>query len=193
LDGLVEQVIEKKPSSSRTLIYKYDQVQRLVKVEDSSLGAYGYEYDQLGGRTKWTGPRDVAGSAAYDWAGRMTQLHGNACLHDGSGNLVSYALGGTKSLFDYSANNQLVLVRRNNRQTRYRYDGEGKLVARASSVESGGELTRFVCNPHSSSFEPLAMLDSQGRMVLYLWGWGAPLATISYGKTEFLFVDGLCL
>ena len=65
-DGLIEGIKEWSPQVQKTVAYEYDQVQRLVTVNDSRAGATRYTYDPLGNRTQVVNPDGRAINSAYD-------------------------------------------------------------------------------------------------------------------------------
>jgi RHS repeat-associated protein len=184
-DGLIAALSEWSPHGDRRLAFVYDQVQRLVTVDDSAGRRWQAEYDPFGNRTLagWRG--EPAVECRYDWAGRMVVQGGEVCEHDPSGNLIRVQLGGRRQRFDYDHDNRLGRV--NQGEVSYDYDGDGALIARTVR----GERTVFVPDPAGDLWRPLLATTPGGRQRHYLWQGRVPLAVVERGRASFFLEDHL--
>ena len=184
-DGLIEQIAEDSPTEQVVLTYGYDTSGRLIQATDSRGPAYAYTYDQVGNRLKAEATGQPPQTATYDWAGRLTGLNGIPTAHDPAGNLTSVTVGGEAMSYRYNADNQLAEA--GDGKVKYRYDGEGRLIARAV----GGAETTFIPDPLSSYWQPLVMQGQDGHRTLVVWEGEKPLMLIEDGRPLFLLHDHL--
>lgn len=184
-DGLIKDVAEGTPSGNHTTTYDYDTSGRLVRAAAPGGRAYSYTYDPVGNRLKADSPGQPSQIATYDWAGRLTSLNGSPTAHDAAGNLTSVTLGAEPMSYAYNADSQLAGA--GNGRVGYRYDGEGRLIAR--TVERAE--TRFTPDPLSSYWQPLVMQGPDGRRTLVVWEGDKPLMLIEDGRAQFLLHDHL--
>lgn len=186
-DGLISSIHELTANGERTQSFAYDQVQRLIKMNDTRDGESHFRYDPTGNMIEMNSPQSKS-SSEYDWAGRMTRHDGHPVTHDGAGNLTSYRRDGQRSEFSYTGANQLREASDGKGSVRYRFDGDGNLINR----ESNNAHTSFIPNPESDIWQPLlAINQASGRKTLYVWEGDTPIAAITDGHAEFFLNDHL--
>jgi len=186
-DGRIATIREQSSQGDVVKQYSYDTMGRLVRAIESSGRQYGYEYDQVGNRTKATATGKPGQYCTYDWAGRLTSINSKPCTYDASGNLTKFELDGTLRRYRFNTDNRLAEATVGDQTVQYRYDGHGRLVVRKSAESE----TRFIPDPLSPYWQPLAIEESDGTRTLVIWDGAVPLATIKNGKTEWLLHDHL--
>jgi len=184
-DGLIAGIDERSGAGEFTKTYAYDTVGRLTGAERSDGQRHTYAYDTFGNRLQATSARQPPQTGAHDWAGRLLSLNGTPVTHDAAGNLTALTLNGAAQTYRYTADNQLAGV--GDDQVSYRYDGEGRLIARTA----GGAETRFIPDPLSPYWQPLVMDAKDGGRTLIVWDGATPLLQIRNGQPEYLLHDHL--
>ncbi len=186
-DGLIEAIGEGSHDGQYSAVYKYeyDKVGRLVNITGLDQ-QYHYEYDLVGNRLQASAINQTPQTAACDWMGRMTELNGKPVGHDAAGNLATLSLGAEILSYHYNPDNQLAAV--GDGKVTYRYDGEGRLIARKV-----GEVpeTTFIADPLSPYWQPLIMDSTDEGRTLVVWEGSTPLMLIKDGKPEYLLHDHL--
>jgi RHS repeat-associated protein len=185
-DGLISQIQEWSPTEQKTLAYEYDEVQRLVAVNDSVLGRTEYEYDAVGNRTVLREPGQAPVESTYDWANRLKTYDGQAVTYDAAGNLTQYLADEDQRVFEYDASGLLDQVSVDGQVMDYEYDGDGNLVQRIFD----GSTTDFVADPFSDIWRPLQITDDGGTTSL-IWEGETPLGTSAAGEEVFYLQDYL--
>lgn len=185
-DGLLAASREQDARGTRTVQYEYDKIGRLL-VSAEPGRQHRFEYDQLGNATKMIGPARFAQTMTYDWAGRLATIGGKACANDGAGNLTKLPLGGDDVTYVHDQDGLLVEAGGGHGCATYRYDGDGRLVARTEA----GKTTTFVANPEASVWQPLVADEQGGSRTLWVWAGQVPLLAIRKGGVEYYLHDHL--
>ncbi len=186
-DGLISQIQEVSSQGQKTLSYEYDEVQRLISVNDSLQGKTEYRYDEIGDRIEIRKPAQETVASSYDWASRLVSYDGQECSHDAAGNLISCRSDSEQRQFNYDGSNLLAVVTGNSGKVEYQYDGDGNLLVR----KVDGEETSFVTDPLSEIWRPLLVNDAQGQSTAYIWEGESPLATKQGSEEQFFLEDHL--
>ena len=186
-DGLMEKVVEWTRKGERTISYEYDNIQRLVMVDDSRLGKTEFSYDKLGNRLSVRVNGQEQDQCTYDWAGRMTKHFGKVCRHDPAYNLTGYGTGAAEPQYEFDGMNSLKTTFRNNTRVDYAYDGEGCLVSRTQQ----NRQTRFIIDPMSPFWRPVLIKESDGKETFLVWSGDKLLMSISCNGVQYLLHDYL--
>ena len=184
-DGLISAIDEHSSQGTVTKAYRYDKVGRLIEASGHGPSVLGYGYDALGNRLRTLADGQAIQEASFDWAGRLTSLDGRAASHDAAANLTS--LPGGRAQLRYRFNGDGRLVALGTDDVIYAYDGEGRLISRTAE----GARTRFVPNPVSDFWQPLVIEAPGGSRTLVIWEDSTPLMLIRDGKPEYLMHDHL--
>jgi len=185
-EGLVAAVNDQTAGGERSLRFEYDRAAHLTRIEDSRFGAGSFTYDHLGNLTQTVTPNGRTDSS-FDWAGRLTHHAARESTFDGAGNITSYANATGPLGFSYGPLSTLASLRTGASVVEYTYDGDAHLIARSA----GGHLTRFVPDPLSSDWRPLAAVHEDGRQDLFIWEGAAPLARVTGADARFFLHDSL--
>lgn len=124
-----------------TVRRSYDSTGRVVRVDDSAVGAFSYEYDLAGQLLASVSP---FGTVRYvrDALGRISrrQVVGQQAVtytYDSVSNLVSVAMPQASASYSYNARNQpAAMSRMNGVGTQFTYDDAGRLLSIAHVRES---------------------------------------------------------
>ena len=183
-DDLVSTIRESKGDGSPvTWTYEYDKAQRLVGVAGTNGKSWRYEYDTMGNRLSVSVAGEVGDKCKYDWASRLTEVDGQACEHDSSGNLARATLGGVERRFEFDDDNRLARV--NNAETGYQCDGDGSLIVRAVR----GERTLILPDLSTDLWRPLLLAGGTGNPQFFVWEGRKPLIAIQNGVATFFIED----
>jgi RHS repeat-associated protein len=164
-DGLISERSEWRSSGERKISYQYDEVGRLLRVNDSKGNSTQYEYDKFGNRIGLSeAGRTLKGS--YDWAGRILNYGDEEFKRDAVGNVSQRrSKNGPATEYVYDDENLLSSVKKAGEKIQYRYDGNGQLIERTSA----GITTRYVPMPFSDVWKPLAATGAVSKNGLYIW------------------------
>jgi len=184
-DGLIEAVDERSSAGETRRTYQYDQVGRLVRAKGAPRPQYVYGYDPVGNRTQTLSTLQARRHFAYDWAGRLSDIEGNAATQDAAGNLTDLTLGGKTWRYRFDADNRLAEIV--GAKVAYRYDGDGNLIERSV----GGVRTTFVPDPLADAWRPLVIDGGAGGRTLMVWDGAVPLMVIRPGGVDYLLHDHL--
>lgn len=185
-DGLVHQIRKWQPTGEKTLKYEYDQAHRLVSVTDSQRGKISWRYDDFGNRLAVT-QNNTTISSEQDWSGQIVKHQGADCSQDRNGNLLELTDAVGKRTLSYNSENRVASVQAGEQKVEYRYDGEGNLIQR----KVGEEVTSFLPNPLSESWQPLLATDAKKNQTFYVWDGSVPVMAIRNGKAEYYLQDHL--
>ena len=186
-DGLLRTSIESSPRGERSLVYDYDTIGRLLRVNDSRNGIHTYVYDEQGRRTRQQAPGGQPVISESDALGRLITHGGRPAAHDAEGRLAAYGRDGGEASFTYDRLGRLVRASRGVTTVEYEYDGYGSLIARVVD----GTRTTFVADPTAPIWRPLLARTGDAD-TLFVWEGAALLATIgSDGATSFFLHDHL--
>jgi RHS repeat-associated protein len=137
-------------TTTRTISYTYDALNRLTGAGYSTGEVYGYEYDAVGNRTVMTDTVDVH-SYTYESANRLTSADGVAYTWDARGNLTG---DGTFT---------------------YEYNGAGRMV-RAESVTATVAYTYTAAGScPGGSCVLRAVQSADGATASFTWDWASTI------------------
>ncbi len=186
-DGLIEAIGEGEMPDRKfaaVVNYRYDNVGRLTNAVTTPGRNFSYSYDLVGNRVSVTSSGKQPQNCTFDWAGRVKTFDGNPCEYDPAGNLASMFVAGGLLKYRYTQDNRLAEV---SGRVTYRYDGDGRLIARKTSAEE----TIFTPDPFPGFWQPLVMEGKQSGRTLIVWEGTTPLIVIRSGKPEYLMHDHL--
>jgi RHS repeat-associated protein len=194
--------------------YKYNDLGQISRIDDSRRGSTQYHYDAIDRLTRVEGPNpetfvhDPAGNllalgenTAGLSRGNRLNFHGDSHYqYDAQGNRIAQARGKDRQLktsYSYDAQNQLVAITTNGKQSRYHYDPLGRRIKKENETNSTDFLwlddvllsettydndepqTRtYLFEPYS--FKPLAFIDNQQLYYYHLDHLGTPQEISDY-------------
>lgn len=176
-DDLIARIDERTPAAERSLVYTYDNMQRLTGCAESSGSKWLAEYDAFGNRTSLAGSGLARLTCTFDWASRLRATDGVPCQHDASSNLTHFGLQGVSHEFQFNQDNQIASIEQGN--VRYDYAGDGNLITRTAF----DQRTQFLPDPLSSYWRPLCARAADGSWRMYVWDNSEPLIVI--GPTQW--------
>lgn len=184
-DGLMATVNEYASGEDRSRAYEYDTAARLISAAVFARRTE-YRYDRRGNLVEQTGVEGAARNE-YDWADRLVSRNGERARHDASGNLTGYGSGSDARTFTFSAAGEVIEAASSRGVVKYRYDGDGALIARVV----GGDMTAFVPDPFADDWRPLLAIDSRGQKTFYVWDADRVIAASTDGAVEYFLGDRL--
>lgn len=161
-----------------TYRYSYDKTGRIVGMERQTRahseenGTYAYGYDSLGRLTQVQKDGSPCRSYAYDQVGNRIWKE-----EIGKG-------GRVETNYTYSNTGQLLLERRNNQETTYRYDGRGNLT---EILENG--ISKFSYRYGATNRMEKASRHQKARALYQYDGLGNRIGRIQNGISEQYILD----
>jgi RHS repeat-associated protein len=115
------------------------------------------------------------------------KLDDQECLHDPSGNLMSYPGSQGKMACEYDGANRLKSVTGGKGKVEYQYDGQGLLASRLLD----GKKMSFLPDALAGIWRPLAVKDGDGRQTFYVWEGQQPRVAVAGQSVKFFLEDHL--
>jgi RHS repeat-associated protein len=179
--------------------YTYDDANRLSSILDyrsdgAVIGSFHYTLDSLGNRTETSFYQPLIPSLqaqnttyVYDADNRLLSAGEESFYYDDNGNLTQKTMDHDEATYTWDADNMLTQVVSDERIFRYAYDGRRNRIARTEqSVE-----TRYVVDPISFLYRPLAETDASGNVTAYyVYGLGLIAKTTPDDQTYYYHYDG---
>ncbi len=170
-------VVETTPAGSKTTMYTYDVLDRLVKVSYPDERTVDYDYDSFGNRKKMT---EVAHEMTtiteyeYDSDSRLlyttvNDVKDEQFFYDAIGNLIRRTGPDENMQIDYAYDHENRLIRYNDGTNivEYTYNGIGQRVSKSIN----GDQTDFLNDASSDIYRVLAEIDDSGLPARnYTWG-----------------------
>jgi RHS repeat-associated protein len=142
-------------SSTLTITYGYDPLERLTAADYSDGSFFHYTYDAAGNRLSETTPSE-SNLYTYDDANRLANVNGVAYAWDANGNLLSDGA----NTYTYDGANRLTGVTDGGSAVSYAYNGLGDRLQTSAS----GQTTRYTLDLVSGLTQ---VLDDGGYTYLY--------------------------
>ena len=145
--------------NSHIKIFAYDELNRIVRIDDQAAGSKTFTYDPRGNKIEETDENGHTTTFAYDALNRLTT---QTRLMSGGANLVTY--------FNYNrVNSRTMMQDPNNRITRFYYDVLQRLIVTrdATTIQDTIYAYEKTSNPgasafDSSAFKPTRITDPRG-------------------------------
>jgi RHS repeat-associated protein len=167
-------------STTLTITYGYDPLERLTAADYSEGSFFHYAYDAAGNRLSETTQAE-SNVYTYDDANRLASANGVAYAWDANGNLLSDGV----NTYTYSIEGRLLSVSDGASTTSYTYNGDGDRVSQTVD----GMMTHYVID----SATPLTMVlaETTGAETTYFLHGLDLVAQQSGTSTEYFVYDGL--
>ncbi len=163
-------------SSTLTIDYEYDDLNRLTEAAYSNGLAYAYGYDLVGNRTSQT-VNGLTTTNQYDAADRLTNAGGVVFTWDDNGNLLNDGA----NIYSYDFANRLTAV--NNTQASYSFDYDG--LGNRYQQTANGQTTTYTLDLAGDLSQVL--FDGQYS---YYYGLGR-IAQEQNGASDYFLTDAL--
>ena len=176
---------ETPPSTTtRTLAYTYDGLQRLTGATESPGRTYGYTYDKSGNRTQATVSGSAVETRTYNLANQV-----NGWGYDAAGNAITVTDALGTAIYSYDNFNRTKTMSVNGvLQAGFAYDGDGNLIAQGSAV--GTSLITFTQDLAAPLSRILQATPETGASTTYLYGTDL-LASVQDGTHTWYGGDAL--
>lgn len=178
-----------KTSNVGTSSYTYDTLNRLVQaVNPLPIAPETYVYDSVGNRID----SNQNGASVFNAANQLLEDANFTYQYDANGNQTrkTNKTTGEITTFEYTAENQLVLVVRGDTRVINRYDGIGRRVEKEITQAGTTKVARFIYDAEDILLE----LDGSNNIIArYTHGPGIdePLVMEKGGQSFFYHADGL--
>jgi YD repeat-containing protein len=166
--------------------YEWDENQRLAVLSDSVQGTTRYHYDQAGRRIR----EEISGNVRswqYNKLGQPTRAGEVTLTWNATGGVAALVQDGQQHRVRYDGRDLLTSVRTNEGRFEYRWDGEGRLIARSD----GSRRTHFLPLAGTRDDARLLDYDESGNLELsYIYGSSLIAEVRREGALRLFLEDG---
>ena len=183
--------IEKiSPKGDSHIVYTYDKLNRVVKVEYSDGFFELFSYDGAGNRLNKTTPQGAI-VYEYDEENRLKKAGDTIYAYDLAGNLIEKVSPGHKSAYKYDFDNRLVFYSDESNQVAFEYDGDGNRISKTVN----GIRTEYI-NDLVAPVSQVLLKRVQGnwwnreKTTYYVYG-GSRISQSADEKAQFYLYDSI--
>lgn len=151
-------VKEITPSETKSIVYSYDNLNRLIEVHYSDNHFEKYVYDGAGNRLGKITQNETVGYE-YNNYNQLIRAGETYFFYDASGNLIKKTSKGKETLFGYNATGKLISYEKGKDKVIFAYDGEGRRISKTVN----GRKISFINDPITPFTRVLLEKDENGK------------------------------